>query len=135
MPTLIETAAELDNMLTIGWSNATPISVDNVKYKETEGQAYLQTKFIPYFTTNTNIAAATQKRKRTEGVLFINIRVPLGKGIGQAYQYAQDIKDIMDNQNPLPNLLTQASTIQRIGDDKDGWFNLTCEVPFISDEI
>jgi len=135
MPTLLETAAELDNMLTAGWAGATPIAVDNMKFSETTGQAYLETKFIPYFSTNVNIASASQKRKRTEGVLFINIRVPLGKGVGQAYQYAQDIKDIMDNKNPLPNLLTQAATVQRVGDDKDGWFNLICEVPFISDEI
>lgn len=135
MPTLLETAAELDNMLTIGWANATPIAVDNIKFQETVGQSYLETKFLPYFSANVNIASSSQKRKRTEGVLFINIRVPLGKGIGLAYQYAQNIKDIMDNKNPIPNLLTQASTVQRIGDDKDGWFNLTCEVPFISDEI
>ena len=135
MPTLLETAAELDNMLSIGWNNTTPIAVDNIKFSETQGQAYLETKFIPYFSDNVNIAAASQKRKRTEGVLFINIRTPLGKGIGLAYQYAQDIKDIMDNQNPLPNLLTYTSKIQRVGDNKDGWFNLICEVPFISDEI
>lgn len=135
MPTLLETAAELDNMLSLGWAGATPISVDNISFSETAGQAYLETKFIPYFSSNINIAASVQKRKRTEGVLFINIRTPLGKGIGLAYQYAQNIKDIMDNKNPIPNLLTYASNIQRIGDSKDGWFNLICEVPFISDEI
>lgn len=135
MPTLLETAAELDNMLSIGWANTTPIAVDNVKYNETTGQAFLETRFVPFFTSNVTITAATTKRKRTEGTFIINIRVPLGKGIGLAYQYANSIQDIMDNRHPLPNLFTQASTVQRVGDDKDGWFNLTCEVPFISDEI
>lgn len=135
MPTLLESAAELDKILDIGWADATPISIDNLKFKEVEGQSYLETKFIPGPTVNVNIAAATQKRKRTEGVFFINIRTPLGEGSGLAYEYAQSIQNIMDNKNPLPNLFTQASTVQRIGDDKDGWFNLTCSVPFISDEI
>lgn len=135
MPTLLETASELDNLLNIGWADATPIAIDNIQFEETQDQAYLSTKFIPYFTENVNINASEQKRKRTRGVLFINIRTPLGDGIGLAYQYANDIQEIMDNRNPVSNLLTEASTINRVGDDKDGWFNLICEVPFISDEI
>lgn len=135
MPTLLETASELNNMLNTGWAGATPISIENVKFDEIQGQAYLEATFIPYITDNVNIAASSQKRKRTIGVFFINIRTPIGKGIGLAYQYANDIQEIMDNKNPLPNLLTQVSIINRIGDNKDGWFNLTCEVPFISDEI
>ena len=135
MPTLLETAAELDKMLNTGWAGTTPIAVDNIIVKETEGQAYLETKFIPYITTNVNISASSQKRKRTEGVLFIAIKTPLSKGIGLAYSYADTIKDIMDNKNPLPNLFTQVSSIERIGDSRDGWFNLICRVPFISDDV
>ncbi len=135
MPTLLETAAELDKMLNTGWAGTTSIAVDNVKYYEVEGESYLETRFIPHFSHNVNIAAVSQKRKRTEGIFMIHIRTPLGQGSGLAYQYALSIQDIMDNKNPLPNFFTQASTIQRIGDDKNGWFNLTCDVPFISDEI
>ena len=135
MPTLLETAAELNKMLNTGWAGTTPIAVDNVTYKEVEGQAYLETRFIPYFTSNVNISAASQKRKRTEGVLFIVIKTPLGKGSGLAYSYAETIKGIMDNKNPLPNLFTQVSSIERVGDNRDGWFNLICRVPFLSDDV
>lgn len=135
MPTLVETASALDSMLKVGWAAATPIAVDNIQFDETQGQSYLETKFIPYFTSNVNINASEQKRKRTRGVLFVKIKTPLGAGIGLAYQYANDIQEIMDNKNPLENLFTEASTVNRVGDDKNGWFNLVCEVPFISDEI
>ena len=134
MPTLLETAAELDKMLNTGWAGTTPIAVDNVKFTEVEGQSYLETKFIPYITFNATVGAASHKSKRTEGVLFIHIRTPLGQGSGLAYTYAESIKDIMDNKNPLPDLFTYASTIERVGDNRDGWFNLICRVPFLSDE-
>lgn len=135
MPTLQETASKLNSMLTVGWASRTPIAIENLQYEEVEGESYIEVHFIPFMTNNVNIGAATLKRKRTEGVLFIRIRTPIGKGIGLAYQYANNIQEIMDNKNPLTNLFTYASNIQRIGDDKNGWFNLTCDVPFISDEI
>ena len=135
MPTLLETAAKLDSMLNVGWADATPIATDNTPFTEVKGQAYLQTTFLPYFNQNVNIAASTQKRKRTNGVLFINIRIPINSGIGLAYQYAETIQGIMDNKNPLSNMFTSVSNVNRVGDNKDGWFNLTCEVPFTSDDI
>lgn len=135
MPNLLETASKLNEMLEVGWGGLTPIANENINFEETEGQAYLETMFIPYSTNNVNLAAASEKRKRTTGVLFIRIRTPLSKGIGLAYEYANIIQGIMDNKNPLPNMFTQASNIQRIGDSKDGWFTLTCDVPFTSDDI
>ena len=65
MPTLLETASKLDDMLKVGWVDQTPIAIDNIKFEEEVGQAYLGTKFIPYMTSNVNISAASQKRKRT----------------------------------------------------------------------
>jgi len=135
MPTLKETASKLNSMLELGWNNLTPIAIENIQYEEEEGVSYISTQFIPYGTENVNISASTQKRKRTTGSLFIIIRTPIGKGIGEAYDYASIIQDIMDNKNPLSNLFTYVTKIARIGDDDNGWFNLTASVPFISDEI
>lgn len=134
MPTILETAAKLDNMLKVGWAGTTPIAVDNIPFTETVGQAYLQTQFILYATYNANIGAALNLRKRSEGVLHIVIRTPINEGVGLAYSYAQTISGIMDNQNPLPNLFTYVTDIRRAGDGEDGWFTLLADVPFLSDE-
>jgi len=134
MPTLKETASKLNEMLTTGWGATSPIAIENIQYQEAEGQPYISTKFIPFTTDNVTISSASNKRKRTEGSLFITIRTPTGEGIGLAYDYANLISNTMDNKNPLPNLFTYSTKIQRIGDDIDGWFVLTADVPFISDE-
>jgi len=134
MPTLLETASELDRLLSDGWAGATPIAVDNVPFKEVPGQSYLSTKFIPYTTENVVIGSNMCKRKRTIGVFNIRIRTPLEQGIGKAYSLANDIQNIMDNQCILPNLFTLASSIRRVGDEEDGWYSLICGVPFTSDD-
>lgn len=133
MANLFETARDLDKHLIDGWAGQTPIATDNVPYKETQGQAFLESRFVPHMTYNVNIGNSCN-RKRTEGVLSIVIRTPLEEGVGQAYTIANDLQAIMDNQCLAPNLFTLASSIYRVGDTKDGWFSLLCDVPFISDE-
>jgi len=134
MPTLLETASKLDKMLDVGWADRTPIAIENIHFDQVEGQSYLETKFIPYTSENVTISSASQKRERTEGVLFIRIRTPIDQGIGLAYEYAAVITNVMNNKNPLPNLFTYVTKVRRSGDGKDGWFSLICDVPFISDE-
>ena len=132
MPTLLETAAELNKTLTTGWSGTTEIAIENVPFKEIQGQSYLDTIFLPYTTTNVTIGQC--KRKRTIGALSITIRTPLEKGIGLAYTYASTISDIMDNKSLLPDLFTFTSDVRRVGDTGDGWFKLICDINFTSDE-
>lgn len=134
MPTLLQSASELNKVLSVGWNGETDIAIDNVPYTETQGQAYIETVFMPYNTENVLVGAAVQKRKRTPGVLSIIIRTPLEIGTGLAYTYASSIGDIMDNKTILPDLFTYASTTRRVGDSIDGWFSLICDVPFTSDE-
>jgi len=138
MPTLLETAAALNNLLNIGWAGRTDIAIDNVPYSEVNGQAYIESIFIPYTTYNVNIGSGIDsscERKRTEGVLQIIVRTPINEGIGLAYSYSNDISGIMDNKNPIPNLFTYVTEVRRSGDNKDGWYTLICDVPFVSDEI
>ena len=130
MPTLLETASELDKLLIAGWEAKTPIAIDNIPFTETLGQSYLSTQFIPYTTLDETIGC---ERKRTTGVYSITIRTPLESGIGLAYSYNEDIGVIMDNKCPLPNLFTLASETRRVGDTEDGWFSLICDIPFTSD--
>ena len=135
MPTLLETASELDKLLKNGWGSKTPIAVDNIPFKEVKGQSYLSTKFIPYNTEDAIIGSFTCKRKRTVGVLSIMIRTPLESGIGLAYSFQEDISKIMDNQCLLSNLFTLTSDVRRVGDENDGWFKVICDIPFTSDNI
>ena len=132
MPTLLETAAELNKTLSSGWAATTEIALENVPFEETKGTPYLKTTFIPYITNNVTIGQC--KRKRTEGVFSIDIRTPLSQGIGLAYTYAGTIATIMDNKTLLPNLFTLSSTPRRVGDIGDGWFSLILDSRFISDE-
>jgi len=134
MPTLLETASILDKMLKEGWQDQTPIAVDNIPYEDVQGTPYLSTQFIPYNTNNEVLGShLTCKRKRTTGVLSILIRTPFESGIGLAYTYSESIGEIMDNKNPVCDLFTLASATRRVGDSGDGWFNLMCDVPFVSD--
>lgn len=134
MPNSLETAVELNKMLETGWASATPIAAENVPFTEVEGQAYLETKYIEYTSDSATIGTSVGlKRERTEGVLFIRIRVPLDEGIGLAYQYADTISSFMSNKNPIPDLFTHTTMKRRSGDGEDGWYSVICDVPFTSD--
>jgi len=134
MPTLLETASKLDETLNTGWAGLTPIAIDNIPFVEVQGQAYLQTVFTPYVTENVLVGSQRNKRKRTIGAFFIKIRIPLESGVGLAYDYANQISDIMENKCLLPDFFTEEVDVTRGGDTDDGWFNLICNVNFSSDE-
>ena len=134
MPNHLNTAAELNNMLITGWAARTPIAIENVPFDEVEGQAYLETKFIPLRSDAVTIgASAGMKRERTQGILFIRVLVPLDEGIGLAYEYADIISDIMSNKNPVTDLFTHTTEVRRSGDTDNGWYSVICDVPFTSD--
>lgn len=135
MPNKLETAAELNKMLSDGialWATPLDIVKENVSYSEVLGKDYIRTLFIPYVSTN--VTLGSQRRIRTNGVLQIRIRSGADIGIGKAYGYADLIEEMMENKNPISNLFTYAVDTRRLGEGSDGWFTLLCDVPFTSDK-
>ena len=135
MPSLLETASELNKMLTTALTGVLPIAAENIPYTEAVGTDYVEVDFLPYTSVNVNIGAASTKRIRSEGVLNIIIRSGIGKGIGTAYGYIETIQTAMENKNPVANLFTYTADVRRVGEGSDGWYTIIVDIPFISDDI
>ena len=106
---------------------------ENVKFDDSLPDAFVSVMMINYTSVNVCIGSALTKRIRHEGVLAVKVYVKQNIGTGQAYEYADQIRGIMDNltQN---NLFTMASQTRRNGETEDGWFGMIVDVPYVSDE-
>ena len=133
MPDLNATREILESAFIAGWGVTTDIKFDNVVFDDTTIDAFVSVAMINYTTVNVCIGSAITRRVRHEGVLAIKIYVKQNIGTGQIYEYADQIRGIMDNftQN---NLFTKASLARRNGETKDGWYGMIVDVPYVSDE-
>lgn len=133
MPDLNKTRELLETAFINGWAATTEVKFDNVKFDDSLPDAFVSVMMINYTSVNVCIGSAITKRIRHEGVLAIKIYVKQDIGTGQAYEYADQIRGIMDNltQN---NLFTTASQARRNGATDDGWFGMIVDVPYVSDE-
>ena len=133
MPDLNKTRELLEVAFINGWGSTTPIKFDNVVFDDVVDDAFVSVMMINYTSDNVCIGSAITKRIRHKGVLAIKIYVKQNKGTGQAFEYADQIRGIMDNltQN---NLYTIASITRRNGSTEDGWFGMIVDVPYVSDE-
>lgn len=134
MPDLNKTRELLEAEFIAGWASTLPISHDNKQFDDTVIDAFVSMRFINYTSKNVTLGVDQAKRKRHEGVLSIKIYVKQNTGTGEAYDYADQISEIMGNIN-LSNLLTNASEVRRNGETKTGWFGLIVDSPYISDEV
>lgn len=134
MPDLNKTRELLEVAFINGWGATTPIKFDNVKFNDKTPDAFVSVMMINYTTVNVCVGSAITRRVRHQGVLAVKIYVKQNIGTGQAYEYADQIRGIMDNltQN---NLFTKASETRRNGEAEDGWFGMIVDVPYVSDEV
>ena len=133
MPSLNKTREILEVAFINGWGATTPIKFDNVVFDDSLPDAFVSVKMINYVTDNVCIGSALTKRIRHTGVLAIKIYVKQDIGTGQIYEYADQIRGIMDNLTQS-NLFTKASNTRRNGEAEDGWFGMIVDVPYVSDE-
>jgi len=133
MPDLNKTRELLEVAFINGWGATTEIKFDNVKFNDKLPDAFVSVMMINYTSVNVCVGSAITRRVRHTGVLAIKIYVKQNIGTGQVYEYADQIRGIMDNltQN---NLFTKASETRRNGETEDGWFGMIVDVPYVSDE-
>ena len=133
MPSLNKTRELLEVAFINGWGATTPIKFDNVVFNDKTPDAFVSVMMINYVSDNVCIGSALTKRIRHTGVLAIKVYVKQNIGTGQAYEYADQIRGIMDNLTQS-NLFTTASNTRRSGEAEDGWFEMIVDVPYVSDE-
>ena len=133
MPSLDKTRELLEVAMINGWNSTTPIKFENVKFDDTDIDAFISVMMINYTTKNVCVGSAITKRIRHTGVLAVKIYIKKDIGSGLAYTYADQVRGIMDNLNQT-NLLTMASMTRKNDVPDDGWFGLIVDTPYISDE-
>ena len=133
MPDLNETRSVLETAFINGWGATTPIKFENVVFDDRGISAFVSVKMINYISDNVCIGSIVQKRIRHIGALHIKVYTKQNIGAGSAYDYADQVRGIMDNVQ-VGNLFTKASTSRVVGETEDGWFVTIVEIPYISDE-
>jgi hypothetical protein len=133
MPSLDKTRELLEVAIINGWGSTTPIKFENAKFDNKNIDAFISVLLINYTSKNVCIGSEITKRIRHEGVLAIKIYTKQNIGSNDAYAYADQIRNIMDNISQY-NLFTKASMTRKNDVPNDGWFGLIVDVPYISDE-
>jgi len=133
MPDLNETRSLLELRFINGWAGSTPIKYDNVSFNDKNIDEFVSIKMIQYTSENVCVGSAITKRIRHQGVFAVKIYIKQNIGSGKAYEYADQVRGIMDN-IVQDNLFTKASFTRSNGETEDGWFGLIVDTPYVSDE-
>ena len=133
MPDLNETRSVLETAFINGWGATTPIKHENVVFDDRGISAFVSVKMINYVSDNVCIGSVDNKRIRHTGALHVKIYTKQNIGAGSAYDYADQVRGIMDNLL-IGDLFTKASTSRVMGETEDGWFVTIVETPYSSDE-
>ncbi len=133
MPDINKTREILEVAFIAGWGNTTPIKFDNVKFDDSNKNAFVSITMINYTTNNVLVGSAITKRLRHIGVLSVKVYIKQDIGTDKAYAYAKQISDFMSNFSQS-NIFTKATVTRRNGSETDGWFSLICDTPYTSDE-
>jgi len=135
MPNLDTTRKDLSNLFTDGWNSTTPIVYDNIKSTNNSANEFVEVRFVVYDSNNIAVGSQDYKAIRHTGVFAVVINVELNNGSGNAWRYADQIKDFMSNKQVSSGLFTLGTEVRRNGDTQDGYFSLICDTRYSSDEF
>jgi len=134
MPNINDTRGILEAEFISQWGLTTEIAFDNSVFDDTVVDEYVGMRFLLTTTENVAIGSGLHKCVRHYGRLSIVVNISLNQGSGKAWEYADQIRVIMENKCLSSGVFTTASETRRNGDTKDGWYSVICSIPFTSDE-
>ena len=128
MASLTQIKISFDTMLQDNWTT-TEIAWDNDDTFAKGSEPWIRAVLIPSLTANADL----QGLERHYGIYTVSVFVPLNSGTGNAYSYANTIRELFSN-TTFDSIVCYAAEIRRIGDDGNGWFMMNVLINFWSDQ-
>lgn len=115
------------------WGATTAIAWQNVGSDIPSDTAWVRFSIIPRASLNAVIGSDIP---RLRGIVAVQIFVPLDQGLGNAYQLADSVNNILQNKD-ISGILTYASHVENVGegirrikDVEQGFHQLNVKIPY-----
>jgi hypothetical protein len=121
----------IDAIFEANWT-ATPVIWENVPLPVQPSQSYVQLTLLPADGYKASLGTRNSLH-RWEGLLDCGVYVPRGKGMGEAWRYADMIVDML--LNVTQNGVTLYTPYPTPSGENDQWYRLTVTVPWDYNEV
>ena len=117
--------------------NRNEITWDNVPRQLTDDIEWIRPTLNIENSENVTIGALNGTvRIRHTGSYIIQVFSPLTKATGDIYRVIDRLTKAFNNRNDLnPDIFTYACTLDRVGDEGNGWYQINVSVPFTADQL
>tara|TARA_R110000824_G_scaffold66023_4_gene171613 strand:+ start:1388 stop:1768 length:381 start_codon:yes stop_codon:yes gene_type:complete len=117
---------EIQDRLEVNWIQ-TPIQWDNISFKQPNNSPWIRLNIINGATEY----RALQYKKRYNGIINVQIFVPIKTGTTVAREYADSICSIFDSVN-FETVSCDVATVTIVGSDAK-WYQINVDTPYWRD--
>ncbi|MDX1699246.1 MAG: phage tail terminator-like protein [Melioribacteraceae bacterium] len=124
-----------DSYLSDNW-NVNYITWDNTERPLTQDVEWIRPFLSVENSENVTIGGYVGNyRIRHTGTYIIQVFTPINKGIGDINRTVDELFKLFNNKTLHPDIFIYASTIDRLGDEGNGWYQINVSIPFTADQL
>lgn len=122
-----------------GWTATSPIPAPYYfagqpsRVSERNREAWVRLTIVPQSTVQTALSGVSGRRKRTVGLIQVDIYVPTAQGEGAAQRLCDDVAALWE-MTTADGIIYRATSVQRVG-EVENWLVYQASTPFQGDTL
>lgn len=116
------------------WGATTPVAFDNEKFDPPSNAPWVRLVVRHLVRQQNSMGGVGSRRWRSNGLVFVQVFVPLNTGIRSSDSLAQTVRTTLEGIQLSGPVWFNDALVREVG-ESDGWFQTNVEAEFVYDEV